>query len=153
MTTAQIIGWVLIAGTVGNAAFGGWRGAISQAATVLSFLVGFLGAMLFAPGLAEHLQLPSFVCYAIVFILFFLAVKLIARALHLTVKVLLLEWLNRLLGAIIGAITWLLATSLIINLFILCAPETTLFSAPFSQWVTAFAPRLFGLALTLYNAS
>lgn len=153
MTTAQIIGWVLVLGTVAYAVYGGWRGAISQAATVLSFLVGFLGARLFAPGLAESLQLPSFACYAIVYVLVFLAVKLIAMALHLTVKVLLLEWLNRLLGAIIGAITWLLVTSFIINLLILCAPETTLFSTPFSQWVTAFAPRLFGLALTLYNAS
>lgn len=153
MTTAQIIGWILILGTVGNAVYGGWRGAISQAATVLSFLIGFLGAKLFAPTLAQHLELPIFACYAIVYILFFLAVKLITKVLHLTVKVLLLEWLNRLLGAIIGAIAWLLITSLIINLLIMCAPETTLFSAPFSQWTAAFAPRLFGLALTLYNAS
>ncbi len=153
MTTAQIIGWVLILGTAGNAVYGGWRGAISQAATVLSFLIGLVGAQLFGPALAAKLQLPSFPCYAIVYILCFLVVKLITRVLHLTVKVLLLQWLNRLLGAIIGAITWLLVTSLIINLLIMCAPETTLFSAPFSQWTAAFAPRLFGLALTLYNAS
>ncbi len=153
MTTAQIISWVLILGTVGYAIYGGWRGAIAQAASVLAFLIGFLGARLFAPGIAAHLQLPQFACFTIVYILCFLGVKLIAKALHLTITVLLLEWLNRLPGAIIGGIKWLLLTSLIINLLILCSPETTLFSAPFSQWVAAFAQRLFGLALNLYNAS
>lgn len=153
MTTAHIINWVLILGTVGYAIYGAWRGAIAQAASVLAFLVGFLGARLFAPGLASQLQLPQFACFAIVYFLCFLVVKLIAKALHLTIKALLLEWLNRLLGAIIGAIKWLLLTSLIINLLIMCAPETTLFSAPFSQWVAAFAQHLFGLAINLYNAS
>lgn len=151
MTTQGIINWVLLLGTLGYAIYGGWRGAISQAASVVAFLIGFLGARLFAPSVAEQLQLPPFACFAIVYVLCFLGVKLIAKALHLSVKLLLLGWLNRLLGAVIGAIKWLLLTSLVINLLLMCAPDSTLFTARFSQWTAAFAPRLFGLAMNYIN--
>lgn len=153
MTNAQIIGWVLIFGTIAYAAYGAWRGAVRQAASVLAFLIGFLGARLFAPSLASGLQLPSFFCFALVYALFFTGVMILARVLRLTVKMLLLGPLDRIAGAIVGAIKWLLLTSLLINLLILCAPDTTLFSAPVSRWVADFAPRLFGLALNIYQSA
>lgn len=153
MTTAQIISWMLILGTVAYAAYGAWRGAVRQAASVLAFLIGFLGARLFAPPLASALQLPSFFCFALVYALFFIGVMILARVLRLTIKLLLLGALDRILGAIIGAIKWLLATSIILNLLILCAPDTTLLLAPFTRWVSGFAPRLFGLALNIYQSA
>lgn len=153
MTNAQIISLVLIFGTVAYAAYGAWRGAVRQAASVVAFLFGFLGARLFAPSVADGLHLPQFVCFALVYAFFFTCVMILARVLRMTVRMLLLGPLDRLAGAIIGAIKWLLLTSLLINLLILCAPETTLFSAPFSRWVAEFAPRLFGMALNFYQSA
>ncbi|MDE6513716.1 MAG: CvpA family protein [Muribaculaceae bacterium] len=153
MTNAQIISWVLIFGTVAYAAYGAWRGAVRQAASVLAFLIGFLGARLFAPSIAYQLHLPSFFCFALVYALFFTGVMILARVLRMTVRMLLLGPLDRMAGAIIGAIKWLLLTSLLINLLILCAPDSGLFAAPFSRWVANFAPRLFGLALNIYQSA
>ena len=153
MSAPQIVSWVLIVGTVACAIYGGWRGAISQAASVLAFLLGFFGARLFAPTVAAHLALPSILCFAVVYAIIYLCVILVARALRLTVRMLLLGWLDRIIGSIIGDFKWLLVTSLLINVLLLCAPDCAYFSAPYSQWVCGFARRLFGLALTLYQTA
>lgn len=148
MNAPEVVSLILMVGTVGFAAYGAWRGCIRQLGSVAAFLFGFMGARLFAPQLASALQLPPMLCYVVVFALIFLFVVMLARLLHLTVKMLLLGPIDRLLGAIIGAAKWLLLTSLLINLFIMCAPGTELFTAPVSQWVAKFAMRLFGLAQT-----
>lgn len=153
MTTPQIISWVLVLGTVAYAIYGGWRGAISQAASVLAFLIGFFGARIFAPMVAAQLALPPFLCFAIIYAIIYLCIILLAKALRLSVKMLLLGWLDRIIGAVIGAFKWLLLTSVLINLFLLCVPESVLFTAPFSRWVGEFAPRLFGLALIIYQSA
>lgn len=151
MTTPEIVSVILIAGTVGYAIYGAWRGCIRQLGSVAAFLFGFMGTRIFAPTVAAALQLPLMLCYAVVFALIFLVVIMLARVLHLTVKMLLMGPVDRLLGAIIGAAKWLLMTSLLINLFLMCAPGSAAFSAPLSQWVVKFAPRLFGLAQTYIN--
>lgn len=151
MTTPETISLVLIAGTVGFAVYGAWRGCIRQIGSVAAFLFGFLGARIFAPAIALKLQLPQLLCYVVVFALVFIVVMLLARALHLTVKFLLMGPVDRLLGAIIGAAKWLLLTSLLINLFLMCVPDSTLFATPVAQWVAKFATRIFGLAQTCLN--
>lgn len=151
MTVPEIVSLTLLAGTVGYAAYGAWRGCIRQLGSVAAFLFGFLGARVFAPTVASALQLPQFLCYVVVFALVFMLVIMLARVLHLTVKMLLMGPVDRLLGALIGAAKWLLLTSLLINLFLMCVPESTAFSASFPQWVMRFAPRLFGLAQTYIN--
>lgn len=151
MTTPEIVNLTLIVGTVGFAAYGAWKGCIRQLGSVAAFLIGFFGSKIFAPTIADRLQLPLMACYAVVFALCFVLVMMIAKVLHLTVKMLLLGPVDRMLGALIGAAKWLLLTSLLIQVFIMCAPETTAFSAPFSTWVGSFAGRLFGLAQSYIN--
>lgn len=151
MTTPEIVSVTLMVGTIGFAAYGAWRGCIRQLGSVAAFLFGFLGARLFAPKVAAALALPQMVCYLAVFALIFLIVIMLARILHLTVKMLLMGPVNSLLGAVIGAAKWVLLTSLLINLFLMCVPDSTAFCAPVSQWVARFAPRLFGLAQTYIN--
>ena len=146
MSTPEIINLTLIGGTVAYAAYGAWKGFIPQLGSVAAFLLGFLGARLFGPPVAAQLELPLMLCYVVLFAIVFILTTMLTRVLHLTVKMLLLGPVDRLLGAIIGAAKWLLLTSLLINLFLLCAPDTTAFSAPFAQWVRGFAMRLFGLA-------
>lgn len=148
MTTSAWVGVILIVGTVAYAIYGGWRGAIRQIGSVAAFLIGFLAAQLFGAKTAAALALPPFACYCVIFALAFVLVMVLARVLHLTVKMLLLGAFDRMLGAIIGAAKWLLLTSLLINLFLMCGVPAEPFSARFSQWVTAFMPRLFGLAQT-----
>lgn len=146
MSTPEIVNLTLIGGTIAFAAYGAWKGFIPQLGSVAAFLLGFLGAKLFAPGVATQLELPLMLCYVIMFAIIFVLTTMLCKVLHLTIKMLLLGPVDRLLGAVIGAAKWLLLTSLLINLFLLCSPESTAFSAPFPQWVGGFAMRLFGLA-------
>lgn len=146
MSTPEIVNLTLIGGTVAYATYGAWKGFIPQLGSVAAFLLGFLGARLFGPQVAAQLELPLMLCYVVLFAIVFIATTIVTKVLHLTVKMLLLGPVDRLLGAIIGAAKWLLLTSLLINLFIMCVPDTTAFSAPFARWVTGFATRLFGLA-------
>lgn len=148
MATSEIVNLILIGGTILFAIYGAWKGFIPQLGSVAAFLIGFLGAKMIAPGFAAHLSLPLMLCYVIAFAILFVLVMMLTKILHLTVKMLLLGPVDRLLGAIIGAAKWLLLTSLLINLFLLCVPDSTACSAPFAQWVTKFAMRLFGLAQT-----
>lgn len=146
MSTPEIVNLVLIIGTVAYAGYGAWKGFIPQLGSVAAFLLGFLGAKLLGPGIAAQLELPQMLCYVVMFAIVFILTIMLCKVLHLTVKMLLLGPVDRLLGAITGAAKWLLLTSLLINLFIMCAPDTSAFSTPYAQWVTKFAMRLFGLA-------
>ncbi|MCM1310929.1 MAG: CvpA family protein [Bacteroides sp.] len=149
MATPEIVNLTLICGTVAFAAYGAWKGFIPQLGSVAAFLLGFLGSKLIAPSIASQLEIPVMLCYIVMFAIIFILTIMLCKVLHLTVKMLLLGPVDRLLGAIIGAAKWLLLTSLLINLFLLCAPSTSAFSASFAQWVTKFAMRLFGLAQEL----
>lgn len=146
MATPEIVNLTLMVGTVAYAVYGAWKGFIPQLGSVAAFLLGFLGAKLFAPVVAAQLELPLLLCYAVLFAIIFVLTMMLCKILHLTVKMLLLGPVDRLLGATVGAAKWLLLTSLLINLFLLCAPESTAFTAPFSQWTAKFAIRLFGFA-------
>ncbi len=146
MTTPAIVSTVILAGTAVCAAWGMWRGAICQLGSVAAFLFGFLGARLFGTEVARLSGLPQVLCYIIVFALIFVVVMMLARVLKLTVRMLLLGAADRLCGALIGAAKWLLATSIALNLFILCDPHTTALSARPTQWTVELLPRLFGLA-------
>lgn len=148
MTPAAWVGVVLIVGTLGFAIYGAWRGAIHQIGSVAGFLFGYLGAQVFGAKVAAALALPQFACYCIVFALIYVLVNILCRVLKLTVKMLLLGAFDRMLGAIIGAAKWLVLTSLLINLFLICGVPAEPFSARYTQWVTAFLPRFFGLAQT-----
>lgn len=148
MTPPTIIALTLIAGTIAFAAYGTWRGAIRQIGSIAAFLFAYLGAQLFGHNLAATLSLPPFLSYCIIFTLIFILVMVLTRILRLTVKMILLGTLDRMLGAIIGAAKWLLLTSLLINLFIMCGVPDRTFASPVAQWVTQFLPRLFGLAQT-----
>lgn len=151
MTTPEIVNITLIGGTVLFAAYGAWKGFITQLGSVAAFLIGFLGAKMFSPTVALQLNLPQMLCYVVIFAIIFMIVMMLTKVLHLTIKMLLLEPVNRLLGAIIGAAKWLLITSLLINLYLLCVPDSTAFSSIYARWVTKFAMHLFGLAQTYIN--
>lgn len=146
MTLSAWVGVTLIVGTIGFAIYGGWRGAIRQIGSVAGFLFGYLAAQLFAPGVAQQLALPTFAVYCLVFALVYVLVMVLCRVLKLTVKMLLLGAFDRMLGAIIGVAKWLVLTSLLLNLFIICGVPDEMFSGRVTQWVIAFLPRLFGLA-------
>ncbi len=146
MTAAAWVGVSLIVATVAFAAYGAWRGAIRQIGSVAAFLFGFLAAQLFGANVAAALALPVFACYCIVFAFIFALVVVLARVLRLTVKMLLLGPFDRMLGAVIGAAKWVLLTSLLLNLFIMCGVPAEYFAARFTRWVIEFLPRIFGLA-------
>ncbi len=151
MNFSVIVSIVLILGTIGFAIYGGYRGAIRQVGSVAAFLLGFLGAKLFSPGITRLFEWPQMLSYVIVFVAVYAFVLFLARIMHLTVKMLLLGPLDRLFGALIGAAKWMLFASLLINLIWACGFFPDCFQTPTAHWIGRFAPRIFGFAQGYLN--
>lgn len=142
---------ILIGGTIGMAIYGAYRGAIRQIGSVAAFLLGFLAAKLFAPGITRLFEWPQMLSYVLVFITVYITIVFLARIMKLTVKMLLLGPLDRLFGALIGAAKWMLFASLLINLIWAGGFYPLCFQTSTAHWIGRFAPKLFGFAQACLN--
>ena len=152
MNFTVIMTVILIAGTVAMAIYGAYRGAIRQVGSVAAFLLGFLAAKLFSPGITRLFEWPQMLSYALVFVAVYISVIFLARILKLTIKMLLLGPLDRLFGFLIGAAKWMLFASLVINLIWACGFSPECFQTPTAHWIGRFAPKIFGLAQAYLNS-
>lgn len=134
MATIDIIILIL----VGAGAISGFtKGFIRQLASILGLIVGLIAAKALYGALAEKLC-PAVtdsmtVAQALAFIIIWIAVPLIfvlvASLLTKAMKAISLDWLNRLLGAVLGALKFLLLITLVICLIEFVDGDNKLISA------------------------
>lgn len=123
MNTPDII--ILVVLAVGS--FRGWQsGLFRQIASVAGVILGLLVAsmlyMTLGDWLTLQMEMQRGVAYALAFIMIWigvpLALSVIAYCLTKTMETLCLGWLNRLGGAAIGAMKYLLLLSCVINVMV-----------------------------------
>lgn len=135
-------------------------GAVSGLVKQLGTLAGFVAAVLccrfFGGSVAdavvsagsEHESVLRFVVYALVFVLAFVAVVLLARLVHATLSAVKLGALNSIAGAIFRAALWLVIGSACLNIyFAICPSDKDRFcraDRPWRAWVVEAAPRTVG---------
>ena len=99
------------------------RGVVKEVSAIVSVVLGIIMARLFANDmtmflhkyLSWDLSVLQVVSYGLLFLLVTLALNLTAVALSKLLQVISMGWLNRLLGALFGAIKWALVLSIIVN--------------------------------------
>lgn len=141
-----VVALLIIIGAIAFAIYGFDAGIIRQLGSVAACIIGFVGGRLFAPRLAMILGIDEFICAAIIFLLLFTTTMMLVKVLRVTISMILLGPIDKMLGAIMGVLKWLVLTSLLLNLLIAENPSAApaLSAAP-TQWTIGFLPRIFGM--------
>lgn len=148
---------IIVIAVAGGLILGYSKGAIRQVSSVVGVAAGVIACRLAGPkavGFAASLmgnetapdasQVATFVGYAGLFFLVWLAVWLICRILRQATHALMLGPLDGVAGAVFLSFKWLTVLSMAFNLWLLIDPDTPLFASALSAKVTELAPALFG---------
>lgn len=138
---------ILLAPVVYGLLRGIFRGLVEELTAILALVIALISAKLFAPKAAVWLLQSTgwdaSICEVCAYLIVFFAVALVATLLGKLItrllKAISLGWLNRLLGAVFGALKWALIVSVLLNGVILLdnyfhfiKPETKESSIAFS---------------------
>ncbi len=141
------------------------KGAIRQIGSTAGVVAGFIAARLFGAQVGlilrttnpEGAELPPVVqeimgCI-IVFLAVWIAVFIIVRLVRGIIKVIGLSFLDRLGGALLMVLKWLLGISVVMNIWYFFAPESSVFSssAIFGGSILRFIMNLFPWLMGLLN--
>lgn len=152
MATTDII---LLLLAVGACALGAWRGAVRQIGVVVAFVLAILVCRGFGAEVAG-MVLPTSVAadeamrwaiYVVLFVVVFVAVVLLARLVHATFSVAHMGLLDRMAGAILQLGIWLVAGSVLLNIYFMVVPpdkERFTDGKPWRTLVVEAAPTLMG---------
>lgn len=102
-----------------------YRGFVSELTSLVAVVAGVIGARIWAPGLSMQLgemlalkpSVANLISYCLVFLAIALSLHLIGRLFTKFLSAISLGALNRLVGAIFGALKWALIVSILINGF------------------------------------
>lgn len=144
--TPEIVNIVIIVGAIAFAFYGFSVGIIHQLGSVAGLAVGFIASRFLGPGVSSALHVDPLICSALVFALFFLATGILVRVIKGTVHLAFLGSIDKILGAVMGIINWLLLTSLLLNLLVHYKPDTDLVSGKISMFALDFLPSIIGVA-------
>lgn len=117
-----LIGGLLIYGFIR----GLWNGLFKELAAFLSLLLGIYFAIRFSGYMSDIIRnniswnpkYINIVAFIIVFILVVIGVTILARILTKVAGLVMMGWLNKLLGGIFGFVKWILIIGVLLNLFI-----------------------------------
>ena len=101
------------------------KGFISQAIALISLIAGAWASSRFAGVVCEWLsqylsgseQIVRIAAFALIFIAVILALSLIGKLLDKIIQIIMLGWLNKLLGGVFAIAKWILIMSLIVVAF------------------------------------
>lgn len=159
-TTEALI--ILILGA--SLVYGLYKGIIGQLSSIAGLVAGIIVTRLLASPTASVLVslMPSIftshtmalvVGSVLIFILVYFSVGAVARLSRRLSKLLMVEWLDKLLGAVYCMFKWTFILSILLNAWYLIAPYSGAFSAPkfigskIFNAIMHLAPDLFGIAL------
>lgn len=133
MTTIDIIIMALIGA---GAVIGFVKGFVKQLATILGLIVGLLAAKaLYAPlaewlcpSLTDSMTFAQILSFILIWLAVPLAFTLVAALITKTMEAVSLGWLNRLLGAGLGALKFLLLVSVVVGIMEYIDADNTLIS-------------------------
>lgn len=133
------------------------KGFISQAISIVSLILGIWASGRFAGVVCQWLsqyingseQVLRIVAFSLIFIAIITALILAGKALEAVIKLVMLGWVNRLLGALFSLVKWLLVIGLVIIAFnainesFNLVSQDTLAQSKLYPLITEFANRIF----------
>lgn len=152
----NIIDYILFVIIIVAAVTGAIRGIVAQIGAIAALLAAILVCRFFggtvadafvSPGV-EHETVLRVLCYALVFVLTYFAVWLLARLFGAAVSAMKLRPFDRIAGGIFRVAEWLIITSIVVNVYLAISPaDKAAWSNPSKPWrsITAkIAPALAG---------
>lgn len=146
--TPETLNAIIIGGALIFCIVGAFMGIIKQLSSVVALVLGLAAGRFFGVTVAETLDVNIFVCSAVLAVLVYIAVIIVAKVLKKAVHKLFLGPIDRLLGAAFGVFFWFSLSSLLLNLLIVCAPETDLSESALALSTLDFLPWIIGCAST-----
>lgn len=97
------------------------KGFVSQVISIIAIFVGVWASSHFAEMVCQWLskfittsgQILEVTAFAVIFIIVFIALILLGKLLEKIIKLVMLGWLNRLLGAVLAIVKWTLILGLV----------------------------------------
>lgn len=165
MSTIDIVFIVIFAAA---AIVGFSKGAVRQIGSIAGAVAGFIAARLWgdAAGVALFINrsaeaaadrtpvsepMAHVMGCAVVFLVAFIAVFVVARLLRQMISLIGLGMLDRLAGALLSAVKWFVAVSAVLNLYVMLFPSSgllsgsTLAGGAVGRWVMGLFPWLMGV--------
>ena len=146
---------ILLVVAVG-AVYGYVRGIVKQIGSLVAVVLAVLACRAFGAGMAGlmHTWLglgpvtAQGLGYALVFLIVWLGVWLVARALHAVVETVSLGWLNSGLGALFMTFKFMMVLSMVMNIAVLLHRSSWLHGGDLVNWAMGFAPEVWGMVNT-----
>lgn len=143
MNGADIIAATIAIGAIIASIYGYTTGIIRQICALAALFLGYIGAYMFGARIGHSLGINTMLSCALVFLLIYITVIMVARVLHVTVKMILLGPINSILGALFGLMQWLLMASLTLNvLYDSGLIDASLLASQMTHWTLNLLPRL-----------
>ncbi len=126
------------------------RGFVREFTSLFIVVGGVLAGKFFAPKFAAYIltvmNMPDRVALLLAYVLLFigvaLAFTLVARLITKFLRKVDLNWLNRLVGAVLGATVWALIVSLLLNFIVFLEPYYPLIKPEAKQQSALYQPTL-----------
>lgn len=142
---------LLILAIVAAACFQGLRrGLIGQIGSIAAIVVAIIGCRMFGDLLqgcfsADHPELARLLSNAVVYVVLYVAVMLVARVLKFAVHAVMLGALDRIAGVAFALFKWVVGLSVALNALFAIAPSARPRNSIATDAVTAVAPWLWGV--------
>lgn len=155
-----LIDILIITLIVVGAIIGYCKGLAAGIGSLAGLVIGILACRMFGSVVAEAIMsmfentevyVATILAYITVFLIFFFGIKLVAWLLKESLKALNLGGIDRLSGAVFGALEWLLLLSVVLNGLYALTPELSLFHSShllggrIFDFVMSFAPWAWGV--------
>ncbi len=143
MSGADIIAAAIAIGAIIASIYGYTTGIIRQICALAALFLGYIGAYMFGAQIGSALGIDTMLSCALLFTLIYITVMMVARVLHVTVKMIMLSPINSILGALFGLTQWLVMASLALNVLYdsgLIGPS--LLASQMTRWTLNLLPRL-----------
>lgn len=133
------------------AGWGAWKGFITQLGSFVAILSGIVACHLFGPKVAAWLQMSLVAADIVLFLVVYIAVMLLSSAIHHASRALCMGPLDRLAGALLGIAKWVIAASLLLNIWLAFEPHSRVRQGVVTPYVVKVAPRLLGYVSDYLN--
>lgn len=146
----SVIDLLILAAVVGAVIQGLRRGLIGQVGSIAAIVIALIGCRMFGGVLSglfpeSHPALADILSNAVVYVVLYLGVLFVARALKFAVHAVLLGPIDRLAGVVFAVAKWVVGLSVLLNAVFAIAPSAKPAESPATDAVTAVAPWLWGI--------
>jgi membrane protein required for colicin V production len=135
---------VIIAIGIAACVRGAWSGFIAQIGSLIAILAAIVSCQVFGDTVAQWLDAPIVVAWVLLFVAVYLGVVIVSRMVRGVSRAMHLGTIDRIGGGLFYLFKWLVVASLLINIWLVFSPQSTISHGVVASTVKPLSPRLLG---------